>query len=92
MDIREHNWQTRNLPLSKLKARDDVRLALFHGIQNVLDGTPSEVLDNGGMVDPHVEHQIARALFDLNGRIDSEKVGRSLKQFNDPDSWMEPKD
>lgn len=92
MDIREHNWQTRLLPLKPLKARDDVRLALFHGIQNVLDGTPEEVLDNGGMVDPHVEHQIARALFDLNGRIDSEKVGRYLKQFNDPDSWIEPKD
>lgn len=93
MDIREHNWQTRNLPLAKLKTRDDVRLATFHGIQNVLDGTPEEVIgDDGMLADPHVEHQIAQALFDLNGRIDSEKVGRYLKQFNDPESWLEPKD
>ena len=90
MDIREHNWQARNLPLKKMKTRDDVRLATFHGLQNVLDGTPEELIgDNGSMVDPHVEHLIARALFDLNGRIDSDKVGSYLKQFNDPESWKE---
>lgn len=90
MDIREHNWQTRNLPLTPLKTRDDVVLATFHGISNVLDGTPEEVrADNGDLVDPHVEHLIARALFDLNHRIDSGKVANYLKQFNDPASWQE---
>ena len=90
MDIREHYFQTRNLPLKPLKSRGDVRLAVFLGILNVLDGTAEQVIgDDCTMVDPHVEHLIARALFDLNGEIDSEKVGRYLIRFNDPSSWME---